>query len=164
MLSRSGTRTPITEIIRKVSGESENYVADNALEEEKYTVYENSTLTNFDNLADDRALQQYRGELSKIKHEIEIAEAEGNNITVEQLQQDMECLKNIIGDIISPTGQKKHFPDSRKRLLDALRRSVLFTIDKIEKHHLPLANHLKTTIKYGRLTGYLPESHISWEL
>ena len=167
MLGRPGTSTPITEIMRKVSGEPSNIVSVDMLEEGFLTErYSFSDLPDSitDNIADDKAIRQYRQEIDKIKHDIETAKSVGDNITTEQLEQDLQNLTSKINEIISPKGQRKKLSDNIKKQVDSFRYVVNHTIDKIALHDPTFAKYLNTMIKFGRTPGYQPVSDMSWVL
>lgn len=167
MLGRSGTSTPITEIMRKVSGESSNIVSAEMLEDGFLTDgYSFSDLPDSitDNIADDKAIRQYRQEIIQIKHDIEKAKFVGDNITVEQLEQDFQNLTSKINEIISPVGQKKVFGNEVKKLIDSFRGAVNYAIEKISIYEPMLAEHLKNTVRFKHLPGYMPDRTIDWDL
>ena len=167
MLGKPGVSTPITEIMRTVSGESESVMSVDILEDGILTEgYSFGDLPDSvtDNLADDKAIRQYRQEINRLKHDIEAAESVGDNITVEQLEQDMQNLINRINKFVSPAGQNKKITDHIKKLVDSLRRSVNFAIEKIGAHDHFLASHLKEAVRHGQAPGYFPGKSINWDL
>ena len=167
MLGKPGVSTPITEIMRKVSGESEDYVSVDMLDDGILTEgYSFGELPDSvaDNIADDKAIRQYRKEIDSVKKGIVEAESSGNNVVTEQLQNELNYLTAAMYEAITPTGQRKKLTDQIKRLSDAFRRPTVFALDKITCHDESLATHLRNTIKYGRSPGYLPDCHIGWSL
>ena len=167
MLGRPGTSTPITEIIRKVSGESSNIVSVDMLEDGFLTdgyLFGDFPDSITDNIADDKAIRQYRQEIIQIKHDIEKAKSVGDNITTEQLERDLQNLTSKINEIISPVGQRKKLSDNIKKQVDSFRYVVNHTIDKIALHDPTFAKYLNTMIKFGRTPGYQPVSDMSWVL
>jgi hypothetical protein len=167
MLARPNEITPIMEIIRKVSGESENVMSADRLEDGILTEgYSFGQLPDSvtDNIADDKALKQYKQEMDQIKHDIEVAKLAGDNITLEQLEGDLKIFIDKINEIINPIGRKKSFANSRKNVLDAMRKTMILTISKIGQFQPLLAEHLRISIKYGQLSGYLTGYKISWDL
>jgi hypothetical protein len=167
MLGRLGTSTPITEIMRKVSGESSNIVSVDMLEDGFLTEgYSFSDLPDSitDNIADDKAIRQYRQEIIQIEHDIETAKSVGDNITVEQLEQDLHSLSGKINEIISPAGQRKKLSDNIKKQVDSFRYVVNHAIGKIFSHNPIFAEHLSAKIRFGKAPGYYPKDNLTWEL
>jgi ElaB/YqjD/DUF883 family membrane-anchored ribosome-binding protein len=167
MLGRPGTSTPITEIMRKVSGEPSSIVSVDMLEEGFLTErYSFSDLPDSitDNIADDKAIRQYRQEIDKIKHDIETAKSVGDNITTEQLEQDLQNLTSKINEIISPKGQKKNYSDQVNNIVTSFRNAVNYAIDKIAEHDEELAKHFKHSIKFGRTPKYFTEGNFTWHI
>jgi len=167
MLHRPNETTPIMEIIRKVSGGSSNIVSAEMFEDGFLTDgYSFGDLPDSitDNIADDKAIRQYRQEIIQIKHDIETAKSIGDNTTAEQLEHDLHSLTNKINEIISPAGQRKKLSDNIKKQVDSFRYVVNHTIDKIALHDPTFAKYLNTMIKFGRTPGYQPVSDMSWIL
>ncbi|MDD5598866.1 MAG: hypothetical protein PHV82_13040 [Victivallaceae bacterium] len=104
-------------------------------------------------IADNKALRQYRQEIRSLMKEIAEAEANGDNITTEQLQQDLEKLRIAINEMVSPTGQKKKFSDKSKSMTASFRNAVNFTIGKIKIYDKNLAEHLNISIRRGQMPG-----------
>ena len=167
MLARPNETTPIMEIIRNVYGEYESVMSIDMLEDGYLTEgYAFGSLLNslIDNIADNKALRQCKKEIGQIKHDIEMAESNGDNITVEQLEQDLKNLMGKVNEIISPVGQKKKLSDNIKKQVDSFRYAVNHTIDKIALNDLTFAKYLNVMVTFGRSPGYLPVSDISWRL
>ena len=167
MLGRPNTATPITEIMRKVSGESSNIVSAEMLEDGFLTNgYSFSDLPDSitDNIADDKAIRQYRQEIIQIKHDIETAKSVGDNITAEQLEGDLHHLTGKINEIISPAGQRKKHPDQVNNTVTSFRNAVNYAIDKIDEHDEELATHFKYSIKFGRVPKYFTEGNFNWHI
>lgn len=167
MLGRPNTSTQIAEIMRKVSGESENYISGEMLGDGNLTEgysFGDMPNSNRDNIADDKALRQYREEMSNIAGEIEVARSVGDNITVEQLEQDLQDLTNKVNEVVSPAGQSKTLHNPVRNMVVALRNATNYAIDKIEQHSPPLAQHLGEAIKYGQNPGYFSDHKQGWKV
>jgi hypothetical protein len=167
MLEHPNISTPILEILRNVSGESENYISADQLDENDISFgYTLSDLPvgQSETIIDDIALRQYYRELEMLTKDIAKAETDGDNITAEQLRQDQKNLKCELEKIVSDTGQKKTFIDQIKNIMDAYRSAVNFTVDKIAIHDSVLAEYLRITIKSGRNPGYFPSDTRVWTL
>jgi len=115
-------------------------------------------------IADDKAIGQYRQEAQSILLEIDKAKSIGDNITLQQLQQDMEKITSAINEAVSPSGQKKKLADQINYAVTAFRNAVNFAIDKIAVHDPSLAEHFNSTIRYGRMPGYFTDNNINWKL
>ena len=167
MLGRPDTSTPITEIMRKVSGESSSIVSTDMLEDGFLTDgYSFSDLPDSitDNIADDKAIRQYRQEIIQINHDIEKAKSVGDNITAEQLEQDLHSLTGKINEIISPSGQRKNYSGQVNNIVTSFRNAVNYAIDKIDEHDEELAIHFKHSIKFGRTPKYFTEENFTWHI
>jgi|GEM_PF-1686741 len=167
MLARPNVATAVVEIMKSVSGESGDCVSPDRLDEDDLSAgYSLSDLPNkqADFIADEAAIRQYRQEMQLIMKEIADAEAAGDNITAEQLRQDLNELMAAVNEVVSPMNQGKRFLDQVKRLIDSFRKSVNFTIGRIEIHDIKAAAHFNRNIKFGQGPGYFPENQIDWDL
>lgn len=167
MLSVPNTMTPIVKIMRGASVESGNYATDQRLgDDDLLAGYSLSDLPLIasDTITDEKALRQYHHEMQLLIREIDCARENGDNTTVEQLQQDLENLNKGINETVSPAGQKKKFADQMRKLVDAFRKSINFAIEKIAVHDPSLAEHFYRTVRGGQMPGYFPADGVNWEL
>jgi len=168
MLGRANIATPIIEITRSYSWEPSDY----KLEEELLNFdgimdgYALSDLpvTETCDIADEKAIQSYRQEAQQLSREMDEAKARNDNITLRQLRQDMEKIKQALDGAISPLGQRKKLADPVRNVVVAFRNASNFAIGKIAIYDKQLAEHLRSSIRYGQEPGYFPENHINWEL
>ena len=167
MLERPNTATPVIEIMRSVSGESEDYISVNHMDmdefEDGFSLHD-APVTGADNIADETAIRQYREEAMLISEELEKAKKSGNNPMAEQLQKELDCITAAIYEAVAPDGQRKKLADQMKRLLDAFRGAVNFAIEKIAVHDIQFSEHLIQNIRYGQNPGYFSPENINWHL
>jgi len=167
MLERPNTATPVVEIMRSISGESEDYTSVDHVDmdefEEGFSLRD-APVTGADNIADETAIRQYRKEAMLISEDLEKAKKSGNNSMAEQLQKELDCISAAIYEAVAPDGQRKKLADQMKRLADAFRRPVVFAIDKVAEHDKSLATHFRNAVKYGQNPGYFPTCDVDWHL
>ena len=166
MLGKPGVSTPIARIINDARESEDDVFCCFLADDDIAGRYSIKNLSDSERafIADDKAIRQYYAEIKQIEHDIEIAEHDNDDVTAKTLERDVQKLYDEIDKVISKKDQKKEFPNSRKKALDALRRTVLFTIDKIEKIDPNLSEHFKICMKYGQLSGYFPGREIRWFL
>jgi len=167
MLARPNTTTPVIEIMKSVSGESEDYVSSVRIDMDEFSdgfSFRNAPVTVAGNIADETAIRQYREEINLLSGELEVARASGDNITAEQLENDLERLTSAVYEAVAPDGQRKKLADHMKKTSDAFRRPVVFAIEKIAAHNERLAAHFRDTIRYGQNPGYFSGNTIRWYL
>jgi hypothetical protein len=167
MLRHANVSTPVAEIMRSVSGETMDYVSAYRLDENDISSgYSMSDLPSGNSgvIADNKALEQYRQEIQLLRKEIIEAEADGDNITVEQLQQDLDKLTAAINEAVSPTGQKRMLNSSLRTIENSFRNIINRTIKKITEYDIDLAEHLKNSITCGTNPIYAPSVNIYWNL
>jgi hypothetical protein len=167
MLERPNDTTLIIDIMHHFSRFADGYQIDNLVNQEG--ILDGFTLTDlpisgFNEVADETAIRQYRREAKLLMSEIKNARIAGDNVTLEQLEQDLEKVTQAVYGALGPEGQKKKLADQMKRFVDAFRRTVNFAIEKIKVHEPRLASHFKDTIRYGQVPGYIPGNGIVWEL
>ena len=167
MLARPNVATPVIEIMRSISGESENYVASDHIDMDDFSdgfSFRDAPITEADNIADETSIRKYREEIKLLSGEWDAAKASGDNITAQQLEADLERLTAAIYEAVAPDGQRKKLADQMKRLVDAFRASVNFTIEKIAIHDVQLAEHLILRVRHGQNPGYFSPEDVNWHL
>jgi hypothetical protein len=166
MLAKPNVATPVVEIMRGFAVEKDIQFIESIDDGNLSDGYDitDFPLAKADNIADATALRQYRQEIILLNRNIADAIENGDNVTAEQLQHDLDRITCAINEAVSPAGQKKKFVDQKKNLIDACRNAVNFTIGKISIYDSALERHFRTTIKCGQTPGYFPDGSISWEL
>jgi len=167
MLARPNVATPVLEIMKSVSGETDVYVPSNRIDKDDFNAgfsFRDTPVLESDNIADETALRQYLDEARLLSAELEDARAAGDNITTAQLEDELARLRAVIYEAVAPDGQRKRLVDQIKRLSDAFRRPTVFAIDKIGCYDELLATHLRNAIKYGQTPGYFPTCDVPWTL
>ena len=167
MLERPNAATSVVEIMRSVSGESEDYISVDRIDMNEFDdgfSLRDAPVTGADNIADETAIRQYRDEAILISEELEKAKKSGNNPMAEQLQRELDCITAAIYEAVAPDGQRKKLADQVKRLLDAFRSAVNFAIEKIAVHDIQFSEHLIENIRYGQNPGYFSPEDINWHL
>ena len=165
MLARPNVATPVLEIMKRVSGESGECVSPDRLSEDDLSSgYSLSDLPGgqSDFIADEAAIRQYRQEMQLIAKEIADAEAAGDNITAEQLRQDLSDIAEILNGMVSEIGQKKLLNDPLKRVANAFRNAIGRTLDRIREYDEPLVSHLSQSLRLGYYPVYLPTVKYEW--
>jgi len=167
MLARPNVATPVIEIMRSISGESEDCVSPDRLDEDDLSSgYSLSDLPGgqADFIADEAAIRQYRQEMQLIMKEIEDAEVAGDNITAEQLRQDLKELMAVVNEAVSPSGQKRMLNDPLRKFDNSFRNAINKVIKKIMEYDMVLAEHLKNAITCGTNPTYAPSGAVHWDL
>ena len=167
MLARPNTATPVLEIIHYITRQAGDSVSACRLDKDDISSgYSVSNLPNSQSyaIADDTAIMQYEQEISTLLGEIAEAEDVGDNVTAEQLQQDLEEIEAAMDKIESPIGQKRKFSDPILNIIVSFRNAANFAIEKISVHDSSFASHLRKSITYGQTPGYYPGEKITWIL
>ena len=154
------------EIINKFSLEPANIMELDLLDDPDdflsgYTVGSSPNLTSIP-IADRQAIKKYRSELKLLYEEKEKAVSSGNNVKAVQMQKEIEAITRALKASCGPTGQLRYMHDSGTKAANALRNAINRTIDKISLHDIAFAEHLKASIKCGRVPSYAAEPLLSW--
>ena len=115
-------------------------------------------------VADPSAIRQYREEERELHLEMDEARQSGDNVWLEQMENDLLQIRTAIEEAVSPVGQYKSLNDPIKNASNSLRNAVNRAIHKIEKHDRSLASHLKAYIRFGQNAIYQPPEPIDWAL
>ena len=165
MLARPNISTPVLEILRSVSGESEDYISSVRFDIEEMSdgfTFHDLPSTGTGNIADETAVREYRKEAKLLLKEIENAKENGNNIEAIQLQRDLNKLTAAINEAVSPAGQKRALDNPLRNIANTFRNAVNRTLDRIQEHDSNLSEHLRKTLKLGLYPAYLPTKKYEW--
>ena len=167
MLARPNTATPVLEIIHYITRQAGDSVSARRLDKDDISSgYSVSNLPNSQSyaIADDTAIMQYEQEISTLLGEIAEAEDVGDNVTAEQLQQDLEEIEAAMDKIESPIGQRRMLENSSRTIENSFRNTINRTIKMITEYDSNLFEHLKRSVSCGANPVYAPTGPISWEL
>lgn len=114
-------------------------------------------------IIDEKALKQYRKEVSEIDIDIKEARNSNNTAMVERLEMEKEGIMKRINEAIIPGGRLKKLKDKTKNFRDAFRNNVNRVINEIKKTDKELAEHLKASINFGNTPSYKPDIPVTWE-
>ncbi len=117
---------------------------------------------NAGTVADSLAIRQYLAEERKLQHEIEYARNSGDNISLEQLQNDLETIRTTMNQAIGPSGRRKLLGDPELKVANSFRNAVNYAITRIAMYDEKLASHLRKSIKCGSYPEYSPGCDIDW--
>jgi hypothetical protein len=127
------------------------------------TVSSNPLVASAGNVSDWRALREYRRELRGLAAQKEEAERENRSVDLAQMESDMAILTGKINEALGLGGRQRQAQDKRKSIRDSFRNAVNLVIKKIRHCDEPLADHLKTSIRFGNAPQYQPREEITWE-
>ena len=113
-------------------------------------------------VSDWKATSQYRQRLEENKIEKAKAERENDKLLIKELEKEDEAIRKQILQSIGMDGKLKKFPEETKRLSNAVSEAITRSLKAINKKHPKLYQHLKNSIKRGRVLIYDPETPVTW--
>ena len=132
--------------------------------EEGYQIVTGAPLTDAGDVADRRALREWKQRAHELLGDIEDARAAGDHALIEKIEEEMALLTKAMEGGKGLGGRRRLAGDKRKNVRDAFRIAVDRAIKQIEKYDKPLAEHLKTSIKHGNIVVYRPGMPITWDV
>ena len=120
--------------------------------------------TDLGDVADFRAIAQYREEAREIFEDLTEARANGDLGRIELLEEKALRINQAISEATDRRGKPRKTKDARKALRDGFRNSVDRTIKEIARRCPDLGEHLKESVKLGESPEYRPDPPISWSV
>jgi len=166
MLGRPNVATPVIEIMRGYGSQRVCSLDQLVNSDGKLDGYALAELpaSGIDNIADETALLQYRQTAKLLLIDINGAMANGDNVTAEQLQHDLDRITQTINEAVSPAGQKRILNDPLRRINNSFRNTINKIIKRIMDYDEGMGEHLKNSITCGINPIYAPTKEIIWQL
>ncbi|MCC6363059.1 MAG: hypothetical protein IT165_06010 [Bryobacterales bacterium] len=112
-------------------------------------------------LADETAIRQVKSELDQRR--TELARLAPNDwVRKGDLTSEIEKLEDYLRDVQGLQGRSRKAAGDIQRARSAATHAVKRAIDRIERDHGPLAEHLRHSIRTGNTLLYLPSEPIEW--
>jgi hypothetical protein len=144
LLRRPGQRVPVIELA-EVRGQQ---VVSNQLCAE--------------DVADAKALTQYRAQLESLQDQLMIAEETGNAERVGELKEEIEALERQCSCAQSGRGTQRRLRDQGNQLRNRVCYTLRSSLRKIIGRTPDLGEHLQASIKFGFECGYFPATPVHW--
>ena len=146
LLQRPGQRVPVIDVA-EVRGQK---VVVNQLCEE--------------DIADDKALAQWKGQINSLRDQLEIAKETGNSERAAALEVESEALTLQISCAQSHRGIRRRLGDQGDKLRKRVSYTLRSSLKQIGRQSPDLGEHLKASIKMGFDCGYIPQTAVRWTL
>lgn len=105
--------------------------------------------------------EQYPARYKLLCTEKAEAEADGDHLRVEEIEDELAQIFSAITGGTAKGGKLRKAGDKCKNVRDAFRNSVNRAITAIGRYDKPLAEHLKASISFGNEAVYRPETPIT---
>lgn len=112
---------------------------------------------------DDKSLKDCRRRVEAIKHELETAQAENNNILQAELENEQQEIIDYITKNIKPNGKAKNINNVTKKKTDRLIRNIGTIKKKLERYYPNFKEHLDQFLTLGKTPSYHPNLEINWD-
>jgi hypothetical protein len=116
------------------------------------------------NVADGRALKEYRAKLQDLQEEILDAEANNDAGRAEKLKKDFAVISAEIERATGLRGRLRKACSDRERVRQSVSRAIHRALLAIKKEHEPLWQHLRNSLKIGGSLSYQPGGRTFWTL
>jgi hypothetical protein len=117
-----------------------------------------------EDLADDKAFAQWKGQINSLRDQREIARETGNLERVSALEIESETLARQISCARSRRGIRRRLGDQGNLLRNRVCYTVRASLQKIIGQAPELGEHLLASIKLGYECGYFPLTPVRWTL
>lgn len=111
---------------------------------------------------DERARAQLVARVEQLRDEVDEAEREANTERAGKTRQELEFIERELAAAYGLGGRPRTMSDPAERARKAVQRRIKDSIDRIERQHAALGNHLRRSIRTGTFCSYKPESPIDW--
>lgn len=115
-----------------------------------------------DPVIDEHARRQFLRRIGELREELEDAETERNPERAAKAREEIEFIESELAGAYGLGGRPRTASDPVERARKAITRRIKESIDRIERQHRALGNHLRHSIKTGTFCSYSPESNTTW--
>lgn len=112
-------------------------------------------------LTDAKAIKTVKAELAKRKAELKDSSA-GDESTRAKLQREISQLQNYLAQVKGRNGRPRTTGGIASRARSRVKHAIDRAITRIAEQHLPLANHLQSSIRTGTSLIYIPIEVPDW--
>jgi hypothetical protein len=113
-------------------------------------------------LAAPKQLRDVYAEIRQLKVDIKIAEDANNTVDADVARKDKAKLEKWLRNVTGKDGGLRFFSGTRKKVLDAVTRSMKRLCTATGKSYQPFADHLAIALKGGVTLCYAPAQPIDW--
>lgn len=114
-------------------------------------------------IADERAIRDYKSRHDHLTRELEEATANDDQRRMASISKEMKFLEQEIAHSAGLRGKPRKGISEAERARLAVTVAMLRSMDKVKKLNLHLWQHLENCIKRGTFLIYLPDRNISWK-
>jgi len=115
-----------------------------------------------DEILDKKAVRDYKGRLDDLKQEIEEAEANNDQGTLEKLSEEKQWLLEQLRRVTGLGGKIRTFANPDTKVIKAVSNTIRNSLKTIQKEHPVLATHLRRALRLGVFCVYQPECPTPW--
>ncbi len=113
-------------------------------------------------IADERAIREYRAERDRLREQLEESREFGNEEAQAELEEKVDEIEVFIREALGLGGRPRTKGGDAERLRRPVCKAIERAISVIERSNKPLADHLRRSIRLGLFISYDPASTVSW--
>jgi hypothetical protein len=117
-----------------------------------------------EDIADEKAFAQWKGQINSLRDQLKIAEETGNIERESELRIEGQALLHQISCAQSHRGIRRKLGAQTNRLRNRVCFTIRKSLEKISDRTPDLAEHLLASIKLGFDCGYFPLTTVRWTL
>jgi hypothetical protein len=116
-------------------------------------------------MLDPQAKAAYRRRLEDLREEIDEATVFNDLVRAERAQQEMDFLLAELSAAVGLGGRDRKAASDAERARQSVTRAIKSAVERLGEVHVPLGDHLRTTVRTGIFSSYMPDPRapITWE-
>ena len=155
LIAHPGHRTHVLDLFAQVGGSAAATAPSVDLQAEDLEVV--SDLGDASEVLDSRARAEYRQRLSELHAELEEAERNNDIGCAERTRNELDSLTDGLRSALGLGGRSRRFTAETERARGTVSKSIRKSLDRIQRSHRELGDHLSTCIRTGYFCAYLPD-------
>src|SRR6202166_932936 len=116
-------------------------------------------------MLDEQAKLAYRGRLSELREELEVAQELGNIERAEQAEQEIDALTRELSRAVGLGGRNRRAASASERARQTITKTIKAVVERIAQSDAALGDVFSRCIKTGTFCSYQPDPDfpIAWE-
>ena len=155
LIAHPGHRIHVLDLFAQVGGSAAATAPSVDLQAEDLEVI--SDLGDATEVLDSRARAEYRQRLSELHAELEEAERNNDIGCAERTRNELDSLTDGLRSALGLGGRSRRFTAETERARGTVSKSIRVSLDRIQRSHRELGDHLSTCIRTGYFCAYLPD-------
>jgi len=121
-----------------------------------------SFLSSGDDVLDAEGKADYQKRLLQLNRERAEAESANDDAWLERIDGETEAISTQLDKSVDGKGRARKVGDEQDRLRKRISRNITFFLNKIQKEHRELSDHLEQSVVLGEHMSYRPNKKVEW--